>query len=133
MTRSALVVVALAALFAAARARADEPTGASSADAEFEAAVAEGGGDATRRETVLLLLTTRDTPAPLRDDVAAMLREVGTLVDPDDFEREARTVGLPPESAEAMAAILPRMLPDLNLVVVVGVNSPRRPTAATFA
>lgn len=131
--RVACSIVALAALVASGRARADEPPAGSSDDAAFEAAVAEGAGEATPRETVLLLLTTRDTPAPLRDDVAAMLREVGTLVDPDDYERESRAVGLPPESAEAMAAILPRMLPDLNLVVVVGVNSPRRPTAASFA
>jgi len=103
------------------------------ADAAFEASIAEDQGAQAARTATLMVLAARDTPDAVLRDARALLAEAGTLVDPDGYEREARARGLPPESAEAMAAILPITHPELSLVVVVGVNSPTRPTLVSLA
>ncbi len=80
----------------------------------------------------VLVVARRGTPEALVDDVRELLVQAGQLVDASDYEREARSRGLPAESAEALAAILPDTLPELDLVVVVGANRPSRATLVSL-
>lgn len=80
----------------------------------------------------VLVIARRDTPDALLEDVRALLAQAGELVSGDDYEREARSRGLPAESAEAMSAILPEAMPELDLVLVVGANRPSRATLVSL-
>lgn len=107
------------------------PAEGSADDAAFEASLAESGegagGEAWAAPTILVV-ARRDTPDSVVTDVRTLMSTAGELVDASDYEREARSRGLPPESAEAMQAILPELHPDLDLVLVVGTNRPARAT-----
>ena len=81
----------------------------------------------------VLVVARRSAPDALVEDVRALLAQAGQLVDAGDYEREARSRGLPAESAEALAAILPETMPELDLVVVVGANRPSRATLVSLA
>jgi hypothetical protein len=81
----------------------------------------------------VLVVALRDTPDTLVYDVESFLGEACQVVDSSDYYREARSRGLPPESTEAMSQILPGLLPDLDLVVVVGANRPSRATLVSLA
>ncbi len=70
----------------------------------------------------VLVVSRRDTPDTLVYDVEGFLGEACQLIDSSAYLREARARGLPPESPEAMAQILPELHPELDLVVVVGAN-----------
>lgn len=123
-------------LFAApvARAQDEEPEGSEVAEpevAEDEVSDAELEGEDYEAPTVLIV-PRRDTPDALLEDVRALIAQAGQLVDLGDYEREARSRGLPAESAEALGAILPEMMPDLDLVIVVGSNRPSRATLASL-
>jgi hypothetical protein len=134
-----LVLVALGSPWGVpARAQDEELTG--------DFAEEDGAGDATEVDgtdgemapdegyetPTVLLVPARDTPDDLLDDVRALIAEAGQLVDPGDYEREARSRGLPADSAETLAAILPEMFPELDLVVVVGANRPSRATLVSL-
>jgi hypothetical protein len=99
-----------------------DAAGADASDAEFEASLQATEDDAgpPREPPTSLVVAERRTPRPLVRELRAVLSAAGRLVDADDYVREARSRGLPPERADAMAEILPQLLPDLDLVVVVG-------------
>lgn len=80
----------------------------------------------------VLVVARRDTPDVLVYDVESFLGEACQLIDSSTYLREARARGLAPETPEAMAAILPEMHPELDLVVVLGANRRSRATAATL-
>lgn len=94
-------------------------------------AAAEGGEGEVDFPSVLVV-ARRDTPDVLVYDVESFLGEACQLVDGSDYLREARSRGLAPDSAEAMAAILPEMHPGLDLVVVVGANRRTRATLVSL-
>jgi hypothetical protein len=103
----------------------------SSDDAAFEASLAESEapeGEEAWEAPTILIVAQRDTPPEVIEDVRGLLASAGQVIDGGDYEREARSRGLPPESAEAMQSILPEMHADLDLVVVVGTNRPTRAT-----
>ncbi|MDQ3033721.1 MAG: hypothetical protein M3Y87_14990 [Myxococcota bacterium] len=98
-------------------------------DAAFEASLAGSeapGGEAAWEQPTILVVPQRDTPPEVIEDVRGLLAGAGALIDGSAYEREARSRGLPPESAEAMQAILAELHPDLDLVVVVGTNRATR-------
>jgi hypothetical protein len=104
-------------------ANAGEPAGAAGpSDAEFEASLRTSNDDASppREPPTILVVAERGTSRTLVRTLSATLESAGRLVDADDYVREARSRGLPPERADAMAEILPRLQPELDLVVVVG-------------
>jgi len=80
----------------------------------------------------VLVVARRDTPDTLVYDVEGFLGEACQLIDSSAYLREARDRGLPPESAEAMAEILPQLHPELDLVVVVGANRRTRASLASL-
>lgn len=98
-------------------------------DAAFEASLAQSDapeGEEAWEPPTVLVIAARDTPEEVVADVRALLESAGRLIDGSGYEREARSRGLPPESPEAMQAILPELHPDLDLVLVVGTNRPTR-------
>jgi hypothetical protein len=110
----------------------DEPTSGVEAP---EPAAAEGA--TTEAEAgdfpSVLVVARRETPDTLVYDVETFLGEACQVIDSSDYYREARSRGLPPESAEAMAQILPELHPGLDLVVVVGANRRTRATLVSLA
>jgi hypothetical protein len=105
---------------------AGSPAHAQEAAAE---APAEGGDDDFPSA---LVVAERGTPEPLVEDVRRFLAEACQLVDPEDYEREARSRGIAPQTPEAMAQILPGMHPGLDLVIVVGANRRTRATLVSL-
>ncbi len=89
-------------------------------------------GDDSLDFPTVLIIEQRGTPDLLMEDVRRFLSEACQLVDPGDFEREARSRGLAAESPEAMSAILPELHPGLDLVVVVGANRRTRATLVSL-
>jgi hypothetical protein len=72
----------------------------------------------------ILVVPERRTPDALIRNLYSLLGTVGEVVPADDYIREARSRGFPPEADEAFEAVLPEM--DVELVVVVGVRAGRR-------
>lgn len=135
MRRAALgtaLGIALGAALAIAAAPARAQDEGHTDDAGFEASLApgEGPGDAgVWEQPTILVIPRADTPDLVLYDLRNLLEETGAqIIDASGYEREARARGLPPESPEAMQAILPEMHTDLDLVIVVGVNRPMRAT-----
>lgn len=131
MSRAVLVAAWLIATIALApRARAQEEGDAPAAGAETVADTTGETADASSEASEggeddfpsVLVVARRDTPDTLVYDVEGFLGEACQLIDGSDYLREARARGLPPESPEAMAQILPELHPELDLVVVVGAN-----------
>jgi hypothetical protein len=117
----------------ASRAAAQEESAA--VEAASEGATSEGTtteADAGDFPSVLVV-ARRDTPDTLVYDVETFLGEACQVLDSSDYYREARSRGLPPESAEAMAQILPELHPGLDLVVVVGANRRTRASLVSLA
>jgi hypothetical protein len=130
--------LALAALLGGASATASAQEEASS---ELASGATDGPasaeGTTTEAEAAdfpsVLVVARRDTPDTLVYDVETFLGEACQVMDSSDYYREARSRGLPPESAEAMAQILPELHPELDLVVVVGANRRTRATLVSLA
>lgn len=72
----------------------------------------------------ILIVPERRTPDALIRNLYTLLGTVGEVVPADEYIREARSRGFPPEADEAFEAVLPEM--DVELVVVVGVRAGRR-------
>lgn len=109
--------------------------GPTSDDAAFEASLAEGeieAPDDDWQPPTIMVIARRDAPEDVVAAVRVLLASAGGIVDQEGYEREARSRGLPPESPEAMQAILADMHPDLDLVVVVGTNRPTRATLVSL-
>src|SRR5690606_15242190 len=64
----------------------------------------------------VMLLPARQTPRSIALALGDVLGQAAELVTADDYVREARSRGLPPESPEAFVQVLP----DLNVALVVG-------------
>ncbi len=123
---AALVCSAIAS--SSARAQDDAALASEEASPPPEEAIAEGGEDETWELPTIMIVPQRDTPEVVVSEIERLVGTTGTLVDADGYEREARSRGLPADTAEAMAAVLPEMHADLDLVVVVGVNRASRAT-----
>ncbi|MEM9191398.1 MAG: hypothetical protein AAGF12_19660 [Myxococcota bacterium] len=100
----------------------EEPPSSSVVGPEGDGGEAEAGPGWER--PTILLVPLRRTPDRLVRQVAELLEPVGDLSSADDYAREARARGLPPESDEAFEAVLPEL--DVDLVMVVGVRAGRR-------
>jgi len=132
VNRASLLTLALGAAMVAGPPRVRAQSERTADEEAFEASLSDGGSlegaDAWEQPTILVVARP-NTPEVVVRDLRALLEQTGAqLRDPAGYEREARSRGLPPESPEAMQAVLPDMHPDLDLVIVVGVNRPTRPT-----
>ena len=104
-------------------------------DAAFEASLAQSEaapGDAAWERPSLMVVPARDTPEQVVSEMKRLLATAGELVDESGYVREARARGLPSDTAEALAAVLSELHPEVDLVVIVGVNRPERATLVTL-